>query len=198
VSPYLSVYIDVINVSGHRLSTAEIESALILHKGVAETAGSILCSAYRIPFRWREFAIVIGTADDLTGQAVHAFVTLKPYVLLLLSKPLGSGRIISIVVNSNMTPMTNPVWWRSSFFKCVRLLAPSPPPRRSTSSAICPRRVLERRVLLLLHFLGMNRYWQLVIFRTDYEAYHAQNRGGRRRSIRRSQHSCGTGDRGCD
>ncbi|THU83242.1 acetyl-CoA synthetase-like protein [Dendrothele bispora CBS 962.96] len=50
---------DVINVSGHRLSTAEIESALILHKGVAETA-------------------VIGTADDLTGQAVHAFVTMKP------------------------------------------------------------------------------------------------------------------------
>lgn len=52
---------DVINVSGHRLSTAEIESALIMHAGVAETA-------------------VIGTADELTGQAVHAFVTLKPYV----------------------------------------------------------------------------------------------------------------------
>ena len=52
---------DVINVSGHRLSTAEIESALILHKGVAETA-------------------VVGTADELTGQAVYAFVTLKPYV----------------------------------------------------------------------------------------------------------------------
>jgi len=50
---------DVINVSGHRLSTAEIESALILHKGVAETA-------------------VIGTSDELTGQAVYAFVTLKP------------------------------------------------------------------------------------------------------------------------
>ncbi|KAH8102116.1 acetate--CoA ligase [Cristinia sonorae] len=50
---------DVINVSGHRLSTAEIESALITHKGVAETA-------------------VIGTADELTGQAVYAFVTLKP------------------------------------------------------------------------------------------------------------------------
>ncbi|KAF8607099.1 acetate--CoA ligase [Ceratobasidium sp. AG-I] len=50
---------DVINVSGHRLSTAEIESALIMHAGVAETA-------------------VIGTADELTGQAVHAFVTLKP------------------------------------------------------------------------------------------------------------------------
>ncbi|KAI9459202.1 hypothetical protein BJY52DRAFT_1267000 [Lactarius psammicola] len=50
---------DVINVSGHRLSTAEIESALILHAGVAETA-------------------VVGCADELTGQAVYAFVTLKP------------------------------------------------------------------------------------------------------------------------
>jgi acetyl-CoA synthetase len=50
---------DVINVSGHRLSTAEIESALILHKGVAETA-------------------VIASADELTGQAVFGFVTLKP------------------------------------------------------------------------------------------------------------------------
>lgn len=50
---------DVINVSGHRLSTAEVESALILHKGVAETA-------------------VVGCNDDVTGQAVHAFVTMKP------------------------------------------------------------------------------------------------------------------------
>jgi acetyl-CoA synthetase len=50
---------DVINVSGHRLSTAEIESALIQHKGIAETA-------------------VIGAADELTGQAVYAFATLKP------------------------------------------------------------------------------------------------------------------------
>ncbi|KAG9021760.1 acetyl-CoA synthetase [Tulasnella sp. JGI-2019a] len=50
---------DVINVSGHRMSTAEIESALIMHVGVAETA-------------------VVGVADELTGQAVHAFVTLKP------------------------------------------------------------------------------------------------------------------------
>ncbi|SJL04317.1 related to Acetyl-coenzyme A synthetase [Armillaria ostoyae] len=55
----LILFIDVINVSGHRLSTAEIESALIMHKGVAETA-------------------VIGTADELTSQAVYAFFTLKP------------------------------------------------------------------------------------------------------------------------
>lgn len=52
---------DVINVSGHRLSTAEIESALILDNNVAEAA-------------------VIGGHDDLTGQCIHAFCTLKPHV----------------------------------------------------------------------------------------------------------------------
>ncbi|KAG0040589.1 acetyl-CoA synthetase [Podila clonocystis] len=52
---------DVINVSGHRLSTAEIESALIMHNTVAEAA-------------------VIGANDDVTGQCIHAFVCLKPGV----------------------------------------------------------------------------------------------------------------------
>ena len=49
---------DVVNVSGHRLSTAEIEAALIEHKAVAEAA-------------------VVGVADELTGQAVNAFVSIK-------------------------------------------------------------------------------------------------------------------------
>ena len=49
---------DVMNVSGHRLSTAELESALVKHETVAEAA-------------------VIGKPDELTGQAVVAFVTLK-------------------------------------------------------------------------------------------------------------------------
>lgn len=49
---------DVVNVSGHRLSTAEIEAALIEHHMVAESA-------------------VVGYADDLTGQAVAAYVSLK-------------------------------------------------------------------------------------------------------------------------
>ncbi|PYH88594.1 acetyl-coenzyme A synthetase [Aspergillus ellipticus CBS 707.79] len=49
---------DVVNVSGHRLSTAEIEAALIEHHQVAEAA-------------------VVGIADELTGQAVNAFVALK-------------------------------------------------------------------------------------------------------------------------
>jgi hypothetical protein len=50
-SSHLSLFFaDVINVSGHRLSTAEIESALIMHKGIAETAGTfppLLCLAHR-------------------------------------------------------------------------------------------------------------------------------------------------------
>ncbi|KAA8915384.1 hypothetical protein TRICI_002462 [Trichomonascus ciferrii] len=49
---------DVVNVSGHRLSTAEIESALLEHPNAAEAA-------------------VVGVADELTGQAVIAFVSLK-------------------------------------------------------------------------------------------------------------------------
>ncbi len=49
---------DVINVSGHRLGTAEIESALVSHEAVAEAA-------------------VVGRPDDLKGQAIAAFVTLE-------------------------------------------------------------------------------------------------------------------------
>jgi acetyl-CoA synthetase len=49
---------DVVNVSGHRLGTAEIESALVAHPKVAEAA-------------------VVGRPDELKGQALVAFVTLK-------------------------------------------------------------------------------------------------------------------------
>ncbi|HKP69584.1 MAG TPA: acetate--CoA ligase [Pyrinomonadaceae bacterium] len=49
---------DVINVSGHRLGTAEVESALVSHETVAEAA-------------------VVGRPDDLKGQAISAFVTLE-------------------------------------------------------------------------------------------------------------------------
>jgi acetyl-CoA synthetase len=49
---------DVINVSGHRLSTAEVESAIVSHPKVAESA-------------------VIGQQDEDTGQAIAAFVTLE-------------------------------------------------------------------------------------------------------------------------
>ncbi|MBV8489728.1 MAG: acetate--CoA ligase [Candidatus Eremiobacteraeota bacterium] len=49
---------DVMNVSGHRISTTEIESALVEHPKVAESA-------------------VCGKLDDLTGQAIYAFVSLR-------------------------------------------------------------------------------------------------------------------------
>ena len=52
---------DVINVSGHRLGTAEIESALVLHKDVAESA-------------------VVGFPHDIKGQGIYAFVTLNQEV----------------------------------------------------------------------------------------------------------------------
>ncbi len=49
---------DVMNVAGHRISTIEIESALVDHKSVAEAA-------------------VVGKSDDVTGQAIFAFVILR-------------------------------------------------------------------------------------------------------------------------
>ena len=49
---------DVINVSGHRLGTAEVESALVAHPGVAEAA-------------------VVGFPHEIKGQGIYAYVTLK-------------------------------------------------------------------------------------------------------------------------
>ncbi|KIV73550.1 Acetyl-coenzyme A synthetase [Pseudomonas sp. FeS53a] len=72
---------DVINVSGHRIGTAEVESALVLHDAVAEAA-------------------VVGYPHDLKGQGIYAFVTpmkglepseeLKKELLALVSKEIGS------------------------------------------------------------------------------------------------------------
>ncbi|WP_440590914.1 AMP-binding enzyme, partial [Pseudomonas canadensis] len=49
---------DVINVSGHRMGTAEVESALVLHPEVAEAA-------------------VVGMPHDIKGQGIYAYVTLN-------------------------------------------------------------------------------------------------------------------------
>ncbi|CAN7242716.1 acetate--CoA ligase [Pseudomonas sp. LjRoot71] len=72
---------DVINVSGHRIGTAEVESALVLHDAVAEAA-------------------VVGYPHDLKGQGIYAFVTpmngveindaLKKELLALVGKEIGS------------------------------------------------------------------------------------------------------------
>jgi len=72
---------DVINVSGHRIGTAEVESALVLHDQVAEAA-------------------VVGYPHDVKGQGIYAFVTpmngiepsdeLRKHLLELVSKEIGS------------------------------------------------------------------------------------------------------------
>ncbi|UVJ44747.1 acetate--CoA ligase [Pseudomonas sp. LS1212] len=72
---------DVINVSGHRIGTAEVESALVLHDSIAEAA-------------------VVGYPHDLKGQGIYAFVTpmngvtpdetLHKELLTLVSKEIGS------------------------------------------------------------------------------------------------------------
>jgi len=72
---------DVINVSGHRIGTAEVESALVLHDAVAEAA-------------------VVGYPHDLKGQGIYAYVTLmkgqepsdelKKELLTLVGKEIGS------------------------------------------------------------------------------------------------------------
>jgi acetyl-CoA synthetase len=59
---------DVMLVSGHNISTTEVESALVDHHAVAEAA-------------------VVGRADPLTGQAIAAFVTLK-------SGTIGDDRLL--------------------------------------------------------------------------------------------------------
>jgi len=79
---------DVINVSGHRLSTAEVESAIVSHPKVAEAA-------------------VVGQADELTGQSIVAFVTpvegtdtdafeaeVREHVAVLIGKLARPKRII--------------------------------------------------------------------------------------------------------
>ncbi|KRA26180.1 acetate--CoA ligase [Pseudomonas sp. Root569] len=72
---------DVINVSGHRIGTAEVESALVLHDQIAEAA-------------------VVGYPHDVKGQGIYAFVTpmngvepsdaLRKHLLDLVSKEIGS------------------------------------------------------------------------------------------------------------
>ncbi len=54
----LALLDDVMNVSGHRISTTEVESALVSHESVAEAA-------------------VVGAADAMTGQGIVAFVILR-------------------------------------------------------------------------------------------------------------------------
>ena len=77
---------DVMNVSGHRLSTAEIESALVSHPFVAEAA-------------------VVGAKDETTGQAVVAFVILRQSQL----ESVGSDADVSKILRDHVTKEIGPI-----------------------------------------------------------------------------------------
>ncbi len=81
---------DVMNVSGHRLSTTEIESALVSHEWVAEAA-------------------VVGASDDTTGQAAVAFVILRQEALEAAGE--GGEEVVSALrahVTKEIGPIARP------------------------------------------------------------------------------------------
>ncbi|MFT5152929.1 MAG: acetyl-CoA synthetase [Planctomycetota bacterium] len=88
---------DVINISGHRLSTMEVESALVSHESVCEAA-------------------VVGRPDDITGQAICAFVTpdtsanpgdaLKADLLEHVAKEIGKLARPSEIIFTDALPKT--------------------------------------------------------------------------------------------
>ena len=88
---------DVINVSGHRLGTAEVESALVLHPSVAEAA-------------------VVGFPHSLKGQGIYAFVTLnnnakssdglKKELINLVRKQIGPIATIDVMQWADALPKT--------------------------------------------------------------------------------------------
>ncbi|MCC3312361.1 acetate--CoA ligase [Nocardia africana] len=77
---------DVMNVSGHRISTAEVESALVGHPVVAEAA-------------------VVGTTDATTGQAIAAFVVLRTGATLAGDDLVGELRDL---VSLEISPIAKP------------------------------------------------------------------------------------------
>ena len=78
---------DVMNVSGHRLSTAEVEHALVGHEDVAEAA-------------------VVGASDETTGQAIVAFVTLKANAALAQG---GDDRAIIAALRAHVASAIGPI-----------------------------------------------------------------------------------------
>lgn len=80
---------DVMNVSGHRLSTAEIESSLVAHPWTAEAA-------------------VVGASDETTGQAVVAFVILKASQAERVSDPFEASEELRRHVASQIGAIARP------------------------------------------------------------------------------------------
>ena len=80
---------DVLNVSGHRLSTAEIESALVAHEWVAEAA-------------------VVGATDDITGQSPVAFVILRTDQVAAAGDDANVNQVLRNWVAKEIGPIAKP------------------------------------------------------------------------------------------
>jgi acetyl-CoA synthetase len=80
---------DVMNISGHRLSTAEIESALVSHPYVAEAA-------------------VVGAKDETTGQAIVAFVILRQNQIEAAGSDSDVSKILRDHVAKEIGPIAKP------------------------------------------------------------------------------------------
>jgi acetyl-CoA synthetase len=78
---------DVLNVSGHRLGTAEIESALVSHPSVAEAA-------------------VVGAPHDIKGQGIYVFVTLKNGI----EESDALRKELILHVRQHISPIASPDW----------------------------------------------------------------------------------------
>jgi acetyl-CoA synthetase len=77
---------DVMNISGHRISTTEIEHALVSHPRVAEAA-------------------VVGASDPITGQAIVAFVTIKGDV----AETQEGGEALVVALRETVATMIGPI-----------------------------------------------------------------------------------------
>jgi len=87
---------DVINVSGHRMGTAEVESALVLHESVAEAA-------------------VVGYPHDIKGQGIYAYVTL----MVGVEPTEGLRKELFDLVRTEIGPIAKPdvIQWASGLPK---------------------------------------------------------------------------------
>ena len=87
---------DVMNVSGHRISTAEVESAFVDHPSVAEAA-------------------VVGAADDITGQAIVGYVILRGAAAEELARQMTEDSQPASASEPNRR-----CWHPSRCFRCTR------------------------------------------------------------------------------
>jgi acetyl-CoA synthetase len=125
---------DVINVSGHRIGTAEIESALVLHPDVAEAA-------------------VVGFPHDLKGQGIYAYVTLKQGV----AESEGLRNALVAQVRKEIGPTATPdhVQWAPALPKTrsgkimrriLRKIAENQPEQLGDTSTLADPSVVESLV----------------------------------------------------